>query len=90
LAIDAARGILNRCWFDKNKTPDGLQCLRRYHYAKNEQTGRVSKDPVHDQWSHGADAFLTLAQYAKKPNDRAKRLPIKHKYRASGSSWMSA
>jgi len=66
LAIDAARGIFSRCFFDKDNTKDGLQCLRYYRYAIDEQSGRVGKDPKHDIHSHGADAFLTLAQSANK------------------------
>lgn len=68
LGIDAARSIFERCLFDKEKTADGLQCLRRYRYAKDVETGRVSKEPFHDIWSNGADAFLQLAQHAKPSN----------------------
>lgn len=65
LAIDAARNIFERCVFDSVKTADGLHCLRRYRYAINQDTGKISKEPQHDQWSHGADAFMQLAQHAK-------------------------
>lgn len=64
LAINAARAIFGRCWFDTAATKDGVQCLRRYHYATDLQSGRVGKEPKHDIYSHGADAFLTLAQSA--------------------------
>lgn len=64
LAIDAARKIFDRCFFDATNTKDGLQCLRHYRYATNPQTGSVGKEPLHDMYSHGADAFLTLAQNA--------------------------
>ena len=67
LGIDAARLIFGQCVFDKQKTADGLQCLRRYAYAKDLETGKVSKEPVHDMWSHGADAFLCFAQHFKRP-----------------------
>lgn len=67
LAIDAARSIFPQCVFDRVKTKDGLQCLRHYAYAINLDTGRVSKEPMHDRWSHGADAFLCFAQHFKKP-----------------------
>lgn len=66
LGIDAARSIFGQCVFDKDKTKDGLQCLRRYAYAKDPETGRVSKEPKHDDYSHGADAFLCFAQHYKK------------------------
>lgn len=67
LGIDAARSIFAQCVFDKEKTSDGLQCLRHYAYAKDLETGRVSKEPKHDMWSHGADAFLCFAQHYKRP-----------------------
>lgn len=67
LGIDAARSIFDQCLFDKEKTADGLQCLRHYAYAKDPDTGRVSKEPKHDEWSHGSDAFLCFAQHFKKP-----------------------
>lgn len=67
LAIDAARRIFGQCLFDKERTADGLQCLRRYSYALDAQTGKISKEPKHDIYSHGADAFLCFAQHFKQP-----------------------
>lgn len=67
LAIDAARGIFPQCVFDKEKCADGLQCLRHAAYAKDMDTGRISKEPKHDIWSHGVDAFLAVAQHYKRP-----------------------
>jgi phage terminase large subunit len=64
--INAARSIFERCVFDKDKTTDGLQCLRRYRYERDEETGKISKNPVHDMYSHGADAFRYLAVALKK------------------------
>jgi len=65
LGIDKARTIFAQCLFDKERTKDGLTCLRHYAYAKNPETGKVSKEPKHDDWSHGADAFLCFAQHFK-------------------------
>lgn len=67
LGIDAARSIFGQCIFDKDKTKDGLQCLRHYAYANDPDTGKVSKEPKHDIWSHGSDAFLCFAQHFKRP-----------------------
>lgn len=66
LGIDAARSIFEQCVFDKEKTADGLQCLRHYAFAKDEESGKVSKEPKHDIWSHGSDAFLCFAQHFKR------------------------
>ncbi len=63
LAIDAARGILDRCYFDQELCADGTMCLRRYAYKVDPETGRVSREPEHDTpWSHGADAFMAVGQ----------------------------
>lgn len=67
LGIEAARNIFGQCVFDKEKTKDGMQCLRHYAYDKDPETNRTSKEPKHDDWSHGADAFLQFAQHYKKP-----------------------
>jgi phage terminase large subunit len=62
LAIDSARAIFDRCYFDKEKCADGIMCLRRYAYKVNDD-GVLSREPDHDTpWSHGADAFLSIGQ----------------------------
>lgn len=68
--INAARTIFERCLFDKDKCADGLQCLRRYRYELDEETGKIGRNPVHDIYSHGADAFRYLA-VAFKPENKA-------------------
>lgn len=67
LAIDAARNIFGQCVFDKEKCADGIQCLRHASFAKDMETGRISKEPKHDIWSHGTDAFMGFAQHYKRP-----------------------
>lgn len=75
LAIDAARGIFPRCVFDKALCADGLTCLRRYAYKVDPESGRTSREPEHDTpWSHGADAFLCLAQ-ALRPQESKYKPP---------------
>lgn len=66
-SINAARSIFDSCIFDKDKTADGLSCLRHSRYERDEETGKVGRNPVHDIYSHGTDAFMTLAQHAKRP-----------------------
>lgn len=60
LAINAARTVFDNCYFDQEKTSDGLQCLRRYKF-KVDENGQFSRDPDHDENSHAADAFMTFA-----------------------------
>lgn len=58
--IDAARSLLNRCWFDENKCDKGIKCLENYKKDWNDSLGTWRSSPRHDQYSHGADAFRTL------------------------------
>jgi len=59
LGIEAVRSIFPYCYFDESKTSAGLQCLRRYRYGVRE--GVRTRSPLHDEFSHGADAFAQLA-----------------------------
>lgn len=59
--IRAARVVLPLCNFDEENTADGWQCLIRYQFGVNEETGAFSKEPLHNEYSHGADAFQTFA-----------------------------
>lgn len=61
-AIEMARGIMSRCWFNQALCKDGISCLRHYHKNYNDRLKVYSDTPVHDWASHGADAFMTLAQ----------------------------
>lgn len=69
--IEAARMFLKRCWFDRDKCKQGLECLQNYRREENTRTGELKAEPVHDWASHGADAFryaaITLKE-APKPN----------------------
>lgn len=60
-AINQTRTIFSSCYFDAKKCADGLQSLRRYRYETNPETNRVSKNPLHDIYSHAADSFRTFA-----------------------------
>jgi hypothetical protein len=59
--IDAVRGMLNRCWFDERKCAQGIKCLENYKKEWNDRQGCWASRPLHNQYSHGADAFRTLA-----------------------------
>ena len=59
--IDAVRRTLPRCWFDDEKTKRGRVCLEEYKKKFDEKLGTFLPKPIHDQYSHGADGFRTLA-----------------------------
>ena len=59
--IQAARRILPNCWFNKDKTRSGVECLQNYRRVFNEKTNSFQNRPLHDWSSHAADAFRYLA-----------------------------
>lgn len=59
--IDAARNLLNRCWFDESGCEKGLKALENYRKEWNERAGCWASHPLHNWASHGADAFRALA-----------------------------
>lgn len=72
--INAARVLLNYCFFDRNNTVKGVDCLENYRKKFDNKTGEFSESPVHDTYSHGADAFRYLAiNYDPLLGDVAKR-----------------
>jgi len=82
-SINAARTLFRNCWFDRENCHDGLQCLRHYRYEVDPETKQFSKNPLHDQYSHGADAFRMLGLVVNEP----KRRVSKPSY-AMPQSWM--
>ena len=83
-SINAARTIFNKCYFDRQKCEDGLNCLRHYRYDVDPETGMFSQKPIHDQYSHGADAFRMLGLMVNEPR---KPRPVKKNYAPMGN-WM--
>jgi phage terminase large subunit len=82
-SINAARTIFPTCYFDREHTADGLACLRHYRYEVDPDTGQFSRNPLHDHYSHGADAFRYIALMIKEPPKRKKSSQI-----ALTSGWM--
>lgn len=58
--INCVRSTLGRCWFDSNKCREGLLCLENYKKSWSNTIGGWTGVPVHDDASHGADAFRYL------------------------------
>jgi phage terminase large subunit len=83
-SINAARTIFNSCYFDRENCADGLQCLRHYRYEVDPDTGQFSKTPLHDQYSHGADAFRYIGLMIQ----GKKELKARKQTYTPGVSWM--
>lgn len=61
--IKQARMVFRQCYFDEVKAQRLVECLKRYRRNIPTSTEEPSK-PVHDEFSHGADAFRMLATVA--------------------------
>jgi phage terminase large subunit len=75
--IGAARTIFGKCWFDEEKTRAGVNRLRRYAYEIDDN-GHRGKLPLHDENSHGADAFryFAVASSMSERGDRKRTFKI--------------
>jgi hypothetical protein len=72
LGINELRLLLPRCFIHEgncgyvdlheNAQPSGLDCLEYYHRREETVNGIIGEQPVHDEFSHGADALRTLAE----------------------------
>ncbi len=79
--IRAARMTFNRIYFDKTKAARLIECLKRYRRHINKQTLEAS-GPLHDEYSHGADAFRYAAIVADSlSNSNGSMKPIAYKKR---------
>lgn len=84
-SINAARTTFRNCWFDRENCYDGLQCLRHYRYEVDPETGQFGRMPLHDQYSHGADAFRYIGLMVNEPKARRKQQPQGY---AQAYGWM--
>ena len=84
-SINAARTIFRNCWFDRENCYDGLQCLRHYRYEVDPETGQFSRNPLHDQYSHGADAFRYIGLMINEPKPRRR---VQNQHNGQPNSWM--
>jgi phage terminase large subunit len=58
--IDRAREIFPRVYFHKDRAAQLIECLKRYRWNISQKTGEAMQ-PLHDSFSHGADAFRYLS-----------------------------
>jgi phage terminase large subunit len=89
--IHAVRLLLSRCYFDAEKCSVGLNALRNYRKKFNAAMNEFTATPMHDQYSHGADAFRTGAVGHSGPmleQRKARRQAMGTSGGDSGSGWM--
>lgn len=62
--IQAVRNVFGSCWFDEQACDQGLKRLANYRKEWNKTRGCWKDEPLHDDNSHGADAFRQFGQAA--------------------------
>jgi len=88
--IAAARSIFPLCWFDRERTKDGIQALRHYRYVKDETLGIAKREPLHDWSSNGSDAFRYLAVSIRQPEiERREIRELRMFDDSSDDAWMA-
>jgi len=90
LAFPPVRQIFPHCWFDKDKCADGIQSLRHYRYDVDE-FGQWSKQPLHDDHSHFADAFAEFGRSINRKHE-TKEIPqvqiVQYTSGQENTAWM--
>lgn len=72
--IEAARMVIPSCYFDEEKTYEGLEHLRAYMREWDERTQTYRNRPKHDQHSHASDSFRYLALAARPTSRKSTRV----------------
>lgn len=75
--IDRLREVFPRIYFHKPRTERLIECLKRYRWNISQKTGEAVS-PLHDEFSHGADAARYLGLVADlMSNDEWASKPLK-------------
>lgn len=85
--IKAAREVFERIWFDAERCRRLIECLKRYRRNIGQKTGEGGS-PLHDEFSHGADAFRYLALDADQLKNASTKPPKTDFSSLNTGSWM--
>jgi phage terminase large subunit len=88
--IEAARMVIPHCWFDEEKTYEGLEHLRAYMREWDEKTQTYRNRPKHDQHSHASDSFRYLALAARPTSRKSSRVTTISSLPKGGASYAFA
>lgn len=83
--INLVRSTLGKCWFDQSRSKEGIICLENYKKKWSPIIGGWSSEPLHDEYSHGADAFRYLCSGL--PRISASSSSINSDYKALQKFW---
>jgi phage terminase large subunit len=88
--IEAVKMLLGRCWFDRDKTVRGRECLAHYRRDFNDRMGIYKNSPVHDWSSDSADSFRYMAMGLREATPVVAMRPRQAMPRVGANSWMGS
>ena len=84
--INAARRVVEKCYFDESSCEDGISGLTSWHFEYDPDTKTMSKEPAHDWASHPGDAFsygCQMMELAAPPPSAKPKPRFLHEMKAS-------
>lgn len=75
--IKVARLQIGKCYFDEVKASRLVDCLKRYRRTINVNTNEPGA-PLHDEYSHGADAFRYMALIVEQMRNETGWKPLRY------------
>ena len=85
----AVKMIFPQLVMDKTRCADLLQCLNRYKWEIDEETGLRSKKPEDSVYKHGADAFRTFGMAIKEDKEPVKQNKSQTVHHGGSAGWMA-
>lgn len=82
--IEAARTVIMRCEFNRDLCEDGLDGLRAWEFAYNDESGVFSREPIHNWASHPSDAFAYGCQVMMEVDKAKPEEPVKFAVTGNG------
>jgi hypothetical protein len=73
--IECCRGLFPRIWIDQSKANYLIKAMENYRCEYDEGKQMYKPRPLHDKWSHSADAFRYLCLSVRRFVDQAKGGP---------------
>ena len=70
--IEALRGLFPRLWIDQTRCKQLIKCLENYRKEFDTRLETYKDRPLHDKYSHGADAARYMAIATRRHVDAAK------------------
>ena len=87
--IQAVRGLLPMCWFDRGKTQAGRNALIQYHREWDDKRKCFRDRPYHDWASHSSDALRYYAIGYKEAPGKIKERNLRPSVQQFTGNWMS-